>query len=133
MKGNWVPEDDVRLVRHALFYSIVPFARRHKHIAARSGFLLLFDCETPDRPPPASHTWPWRPLGGQQPTGPLCPRRLVEELGEGNWSVIARHFPGRIGKQCRERWNNQLHPDIKRDAWSEAEERQLIQVQLEIQ
>ena len=23
--------------------------------------------------------------------------RLVEECGEGNWSTIARHFPGRIG------------------------------------
>lgn len=54
----------------------------------------------------------------------LC--RLVGEHGEGNWSVIAKHFPGRIGKQCRERWHNQLRPDIKRDAWSESEESQLI-------
>ena len=53
-------------------------------------------------------------------------RRLVREHGEGNWSSIARHFPGRIGKQCRERWHNQLRPDIKRDAWDEAEEQLLI-------
>lgn len=53
--------------------------------------------------------------------------RLVGEHGEGNWSVIAKHFPGRIGKQCRERWHNQLRPDIKRDAWSEGEEAQLIE------
>ena len=55
-----------------------------------------------------------------------CGCRLVGEHGEGNWSVIAKHFPGRIGKQCRERWHNQLRPDIKRDAWSESEESQLI-------
>ncbi|KAK9801423.1 hypothetical protein WJX73_010601 [Symbiochloris irregularis] len=53
--------------------------------------------------------------------------KLVGEHGEGNWSVIAKHFPGRIGKQCRERWHNQLRPDIKRDAWSEEEESQLIE------
>ena len=54
-------------------------------------------------------------------------RRLVGEHGQGNWSVIAKYFPGRIGKQCRERWHNQLRPDIKREAWSETEEGQLIQ------
>jgi len=51
---------------------------------------------------------------------------LVSEHGEGSWSAIAKHFPGRIGKQCRERWHNQLRPDIKRDAWSCSEEQMLI-------
>lgn len=52
--------------------------------------------------------------------------RLVATIGEGNWSKIARHFPGRVGKQCRERWHNQLRPDIKRHAWDESEELLLI-------
>jgi Myb-like DNA-binding domain len=52
---------------------------------------------------------------------------LVQEHGEGSWSFIARHFAGRIGKQCRERWHNQLRPDIKRDAWDDAEEQLLIE------
>lgn len=52
--------------------------------------------------------------------------KLVNEQGEGNWSSISRHFPGRIGKQCRERWHNQLRPDIKRDAWQPEEEELLI-------
>ena len=51
---------------------------------------------------------------------------LVQEQGELNWSSIAQSFPGRIGKQCRERWNNQLRPDIRRDAWTHAEEVQLV-------
>lgn len=41
--------------------------------------------------------------------------------------MIAQHFPGRIGKQCRERWHNQLRPDIKRDAWTAEEEEALIE------
>jgi Myb-like DNA-binding domain len=48
--------------------------------------------------------------------------RMVEEHGEGSWSSIAKSFSGRIGKQCRERWHNQLRPDIRRDAWTDEEE-----------
>jgi hypothetical protein len=28
----------------------------------------------------------------------------VRELGPKNWSQIAQYLPGRIGKQCRERY-----------------------------
>ncbi|EIE25106.1 Homeodomain-like protein, partial [Coccomyxa subellipsoidea C-169] len=54
-------------------------------------------------------------------------KQLVKTEGEGQWSAIARHFPGRIGKQCRERWHNQLRPDIKREAWTDEEETILIE------
>jgi myb proto-oncogene protein len=50
----------------------------------------------------------------------------VNEHGNSNWSLIAKHFSGRIGKQCRERWHNQLRPDIRREAWEADEERLLI-------
>jgi len=51
--------------------------------------------------------------------------QLVAEHGPQKWSVIAAHLPGRIGKQCRERWHNHLNPDIKKEQWS-AEEDQII-------
>ena len=57
---------------------------------------------------------------------------LVKTEGEGQWSVIAKAFPGRIGKQCRERWHNQLRPDIKREAWTDSEELVLIAFHLKI-
>jgi hypothetical protein len=41
-------------------------------------------------------------------------KSLVEEHGTKRWSVIASHLPGRTGKQCRERWHNQLDPAIKK-------------------
>lgn len=39
--------------------------------------------------------------------------QLVEQFGVRKWSHIAQALPGRIGKQCRERWHNHLRPDIK--------------------
>ncbi|KAL6552963.1 hypothetical protein OROGR_006805 [Orobanche gracilis] len=38
---------------------------------------------------------------------------LVEKHGVRKWSSIAQMLPGRIGKQCRERWHNHLKPNIK--------------------
>ena len=36
--------------------------------------------------------------------------------------MIAKHVPGRLGKQCRERWHNHLNPKIKKIGWSKEEE-----------
>ena len=51
---------------------------------------------------------------------------LVDIHGAKKWSVIASNLPGRIGKQCRERWHNHLNPDLKKIAWSEEEDRQIL-------
>ncbi|KAK3001959.1 hypothetical protein RJ639_020918, partial [Escallonia herrerae] len=51
---------------------------------------------------------------------------LVARYGPTKWSVIAKSLPGRIGKQCRERWHNHLNPDIKKDAWALEEELSLM-------
>jgi len=51
---------------------------------------------------------------------------LVEKYGAKHWSQIAAHVPGRSGKQCRERWQHHLCPDIKKDPWSQEEDMILI-------
>lgn len=56
-------------------------------------------------------------------------RRLVAQYGPKNWSLIAKNFTGRIGKQCRERWHNHLNPEIKKEKWTEEEDMILIQAQ----
>jgi hypothetical protein len=48
--------------------------------------------------------------------------KLVAENGPQKWTHIAQQLPGRIGKQCRERWHNHLNPRIKKIAWSIEEE-----------
>ncbi|CAF2090070.1 unnamed protein product [Brassica napus] len=58
--------------------------------------------------------------------------QLVEHHGTKKWSHIAKMLPGRVGKQCRERWHNHLRPDIKKDGWSEEEDRILISAHKEL-
>jgi len=53
--------------------------------------------------------------------------QMVEKYGPRNWSAIAEHLPGRIGKQCRERWHNHLNPDIKKERWTEEEDQAIIE------
>lgn len=53
-------------------------------------------------------------------------RSLVDSHGTKRWSLIASHLAGRTGKQCRERWHNQLDPAIKKDNWTAEEDRILL-------
>ena len=48
-------------------------------------------------------------------------RLLLEQiswLGPRQWNNIAKNVPGRDGKQCRERWVNNLSPLLRETAWS---------------
>ncbi|XP_021669687.2 uncharacterized protein LOC110656980 [Hevea brasiliensis] len=51
-----------------------------------------------------------------------CIIESVRRYGPRKWSVMARSLPGRLGKQCRERWHNHLDPAIRRSSWTEEEE-----------
>lgn len=46
---------------------------------------------------------------------------LVKRHGTKNWRYIASHLRGRLPKQCRERWCNQLDPHIKKDGLTSEE------------
>ncbi|GIL77109.1 hypothetical protein Vretimale_3210 [Volvox reticuliferus] len=39
-----------------------------------------------------------------------------------NWQDVAKQVPGRTGKQCREKWKNDLRPNICKEPWSLKEE-----------
>ena len=56
----------------------------------------------------------------------LLLRELVGARGARNWSEIARSFPQRAGKQCRERWHNHLSPGVSKAKWSVEEDEALI-------
>lgn len=49
---------------------------------------------------------------------------LIDRYGVGKirWCDIALHLPGRIGKQCRERWSNHLDSSIRKGQWTHEED-----------
>ena len=47
---------------------------------------------------------------------------LVNKFGPEKWSNISSYLPGRLGKQCRERWYNHLDPEVRKTGWSKEEE-----------
>lgn len=69
---------------------------------------------------------PDTPRGGSKrqwsPEEDQIVRQHVNTYGPRKWSKIASHLPGRIGKQCRERWHNHLNPGIRKDPWTPEED-----------
>ena len=59
-------------------------------------------------------------------------RRLVEEFGENNWTMIVERMPGRNVRQCKERWMNYLSPNLNRSPWTPEEDALLIKKQKEL-
>ena len=50
-------------------------------------------------------------------------KSLVNKYGTSNWTLISNEMgQNRSGKQCRERWYNQLIPNVKKNNWTEEEE-----------
>ncbi|XP_006644989.1 transcription factor MYB3R-2 [Oryza brachyantha] len=117
-KGGWTPEEDETLRKAVEVYN----ARNWKKIAECFPYRTEVQC---------LHRWQ-KVLNPELIKGPWTPEEddqiinLVKEYGPTKWSVIAKALPGRIGKQCRERWHNHLNPDIRKDAWTAEEEVALI-------
>jgi len=55
-----------------------------------------------------------------------------KKYGAKKWSLIASNLPGRIGKQCRERWHNHLNPDIRKEAWTLEEDRAILEAHVTV-
>jgi len=54
---------------------------------------------------------------------------LVKEHGLRKWAIVAAQLKGRSGKQCRERFKNQLDPSIRKDPWTFDEDRRICLAQ----
>ena len=54
--------------------------------------------------------------------------KRVNQLGIRNWIEVSKSLPGRIGKQCRERWHKTLDPNICRSRWTLEEDMKLVRL-----
>nr|GMD45059.1 myb-related protein B-like [Ipomoea batatas] len=117
-KGGWTPEEDDMLKKAVAAYNGKCWKKIAEFFPSRSEVQCL-------------HRWQ-KVLNPDLVKGPWTQEEddriieLVGEYGPTKWSIIAKSLPGRIGKQCRERWHNHLNPNIKKDAWTLEEELALI-------
>ncbi|CAA0842860.1 myb domain protein 3r-5 [Striga hermonthica] len=117
-KGGWTPEEDDTLKNAVAAFKGKSWKKIAEFFPDRSEVQCL-------------HRWQ-KVLNPELVKGPWTQeedekiRELVAKYGPTKWSVIARSLPGRIGKQCRERWHNHLNPHIKKDAWTLEEELTLL-------
>lgn len=53
-------------------------------------------------------------------------RVLVQKLGPRDWGKIAAQLVNRNGKQCHQRWNYFLSPNVLKSAWSQEEDQNIV-------
>merc|ERR1711988_460204 len=53
-------------------------------------------------------------------------RVLVTRYGARDWGKIAANLSHRNGKQCHQRWNYFLNPDVRRGLWSKEEDELIL-------
>ncbi|KAF9615418.1 hypothetical protein IFM89_023079 [Coptis chinensis] len=117
-KGQWTAEEDTLLCRAVQRFK----GRNWKKIA---------ECFKDRTDVQCLHRWQ-KVLNPELVKGPWSKEEddiiveMVNKYGAKKWSTIAQALPGRIGKQCRERWHNHLNPAINKDAWTQEEELTLI-------
>ncbi|XP_057718381.1 transcription factor MYB3R-1-like [Arachis stenosperma] len=117
-KGNWTPEQD-EILRKAV-----------QHFKGKN-WKKIAECFKDRTDVQCLHRWQ-KVLNPDLVKGPWSKEEdeviieLVNKYGPKKWSTIAHHLPGRIGKQCRERWHNHLNPGINKEAWTQEEELTLI-------
>ncbi|KAK8935430.1 Myb-related protein 3R-1 [Platanthera zijinensis] len=121
-KGGWTPVEDETLKRAVEFHGGRSWKKIAESVLGRTEVQCL-------------HRWQ-KVLNPELVKGSWAPEEddviieLVAKYGPTKWSVIARSLPGRIGKQCRERWHNHLNPDIRKDAWTPEEEMKLMETHI---
>ncbi|CAH2054386.1 unnamed protein product [Thlaspi arvense] len=143
-KGGWTPEEDETLRQAVDMYNgkcwkkigamLMSVLQHIQEVCGWNiGVGVLYETEFfPDRTEvQCLHRWQ-KVLNPDLIKGPWTQEEdetiveLVEKYGPAKWSVIAKSLPGRIGKQCRERWHNHLNPGINKDAWTTEEELALM-------
>ncbi|XP_022976640.1 transcription factor MYB3R-1-like [Cucurbita maxima] len=117
-KGQWTPEED-EILRQAV-----------DHFKGKN-WKKIAGCFKDRTDVQCLHRWQ-KVLNPELVKGPWSKEEdeiiieLVNKYGPKKWSTFATHLPGRIGKQCRERWHNHLNPKINKEAWTQEEELALI-------
>ena len=113
-KRKWTAEEDDLLRKYVLIYGEKQWRKIAEHIPGRTSIQCL-------------HRWTkiLRPGLVKGPWSAEEDEKLiawVKAEGPNKWAQAAALIPGRSGKQCRERWFNNLNPNVKKGNWSKEED-----------
>jgi myb proto-oncogene protein len=118
-RGKWTPDQD-EILRQAVYkHGGRNWKKISDYLESRTDVQCLHRWQKVLRP--GLHKGPWTKDEDSKVI------QLVALYGVKCWSFIARHFRGRLGKQCRERWYNHLNPEINRTPWSDEEDKIIIE------
>ena len=53
-------------------------------------------------------------------------KEIVHKYGSSDWELISSKMPGRNVRQCKERWQNYLSPDVNNSPWTQEDDDLLI-------
>jgi len=114
-KGKWTKEEDCKLQSAVMLHEGKNWKKIAEHFPDRTDVQCLHRWQKVLNPDVVKG--PWTQEEDQKVM------ELVEIYGAKKWSLIAQHLPGRIGKQCRERWHNHLNPHINKGPWTDIEDK----------
>jgi myb proto-oncogene protein len=115
IKGHWTEEEDKLLTEAVTKYGGKSWKRIAEKLEGRTDVQCLHRWQKVLNP--SLVKGPWTDMEDRMLLS------LVDTHGAKKWTQIAHHLPGRIGKQCRERWHNHLNPLVKRNTqWTSDEE-----------
>lgn len=126
--GKWTPDEDKRLLEIVREHG----AKKWKRIAELLGTVRT-DIQCLHRwtkvIKPGLNKGPWTPEEDNIVRENVLKMQAASAEGVVKWATIAQQLPGRLGKQCRERWFNHLDPNIKKGEWTPEENRILFEAQ----
>jgi len=121
--GKWTPEEDARLQNIVKLYGAKNWKQIAELLGKRRGEQCLHRWNKVLKP--GLHKGPWT----KEEDAIVLDMVQKHGIGKVKWSAVAAKLPGRIGKQCRERWHNHLDPDINKGEWTPEEDKIVFEAQ----
>jgi hypothetical protein len=121
---KWTPEEDRILISLVDKYGVKNWKTISEKMEARTSIQCL-------------HRWS-KILQPGLVKGPWTvseDKKLIEWVnknGAMKWSLCSENIPGRSGKQCRERWYNNLNPNLVKGNWSPKEDYMIFKLYTQI-
>lgn len=112
--GKWTEEEDFLLQQIVPIYNERHWRKISLHMKGRSAIQCLHRWTKILKPGLVKGPW------SIEEDEKL--KTWIQEKGPIKWAQCAKGIPGRSGKQCRERWFNNLNPNVKKGDWTPEED-----------